>query len=173
MDYQKIQHKTTAVIAAISKTRGVELFNMHYHSVNIPKFLVFLDDLRRARWADDIALFVDRLSVHRSKVVAARLDELGIPLVLNASYEPDFNPIENIFSEVKRNYKKIRLENIVKERTENVTTSITSAFNSIPRLHCIRCIHRAERCLNTKVKGLTNKNFVVKINNKLNFLIGH
>ena len=86
MDFQSVQQKTTAVIAGISLSRGVELLNMHHRSINIPKFLVFIEELRRTRWADDIALFVDRLSVHRSKVVAERLDELGIPLILNASY---------------------------------------------------------------------------------------
>ena len=71
---------------------------MHTRSINTPKFLVFIEDLRRRRWADDIALFVDRLSVHRTNIVRERLEEMSIPLVFNASYEPDYMPIENIFS---------------------------------------------------------------------------
>ena len=105
MDYKNVQSKSTAVIAAISLSRGVELFRMEPRSINIKRFLVFLDALRRNRWADDVALFVDQLSVHRSNIVAQRLDELGIPLVLNAAYSPDFNPIENIFASVKRNFR--------------------------------------------------------------------
>ena len=50
-------------------TRGVELIDIYDYSINIPKFLTFLDKIRRLHFADDIALFLDRLSVHRSKIV--------------------------------------------------------------------------------------------------------
>ena len=112
MDLKQVSPKSVAVIASISLNRGVELYNMHPRSINTPKFLVFIEDLRRKRWADDIALFVDRLSVHRTKAVRERLDELSIPLILNASYEPDYNPIENIFARVKFNFRRLRLADI-------------------------------------------------------------
>ena len=92
----------------------MEMVRMHPKSVNIPKFLTFLDDLRRQRWADDIALFIDQLSVHRSKVVRDRAEELSIPIIFNACYSPDNMPIEHVFSVVKRNFRRHRLENIVK-----------------------------------------------------------
>ena len=100
------------MIAAISRQRGMELFSIFPKSVNIPKFMTFLDDLRRQRWADDIALFVDQLSVHRSKLVRERADELGIVLLFNSPYSPDYMPIENVFSLVKHNFRQHRLFNI-------------------------------------------------------------
>ncbi len=34
-------------------------------------------------WADDVALFMDNLSVHRSRDVKERLEELGMPAIFN------------------------------------------------------------------------------------------
>ena len=105
MDYKQFKSQATAVIAGISRQRGMEIFSIFPKSVNIKKFLVFMEDLRRQRWADDIAIFLDQLSVHRSLIVRDRADELGIPIVFNASYSPDFMPIENVFSQVKHHFR--------------------------------------------------------------------
>ena len=131
IDFKQVSPKSVAVIASISANRGVEVYNMHNRSINTTKFLVFIEDLRRKRWADDIALFVDRLSVHRTKAVRERLEELSIPLILNASYEPDYNPIENIFAQVKANFKRLRLDDITKKRSENIEVNIRKSFDSI------------------------------------------
>ena len=90
-----------------------------------------MDDLRRRRWADDIALFIDRLSVHRSKIVRERLEELSIPLVYNASYEPDYMPIENVFAQVKGTFRRLRLDDITANRKECIQSSIRKSFDSI------------------------------------------
>ena len=49
-----------------------------------------------------IALFCDQLVVHRSKEVKPWYDQLNIKLVLNVGYSPEFNPIEAVFSKIKR-----------------------------------------------------------------------
>ena len=107
------------------------MLNMHARSINTNKFMIFLDDLRRKRWADDIVLFADRLSVHRSKRVAARLEELSIPLVLNASYEPKYNPIENVFAQVKEHFKFLRLEGISTNSKEDIESNIRKSLNRV------------------------------------------
>ena len=86
---------------------------MYDKSINIPKFLEFLDKLRRNTFVDDIAVFFDNLSVHRSAVVKERMDLLSIPYVFNCILSPEFNPIENVFSIVKRNFKKLRLKAMI------------------------------------------------------------
>ena len=69
IDYKNFEQYCIACIVCISLTKGVEIVDMHNKSVNIPKFASFLDKLRRLHFADDIALFLDRLSVHRSKII--------------------------------------------------------------------------------------------------------
>ena len=86
------------------------IVDLHDKAVNIPKFACFLDKLRRLYFADDIALFLDQLAVHRSKIIQDRMDELSIPCIMNAVASPDWNPIETIFSFAKHNFRKIRME---------------------------------------------------------------
>lgn len=73
--------------------KGIEMLSMHSKSINVPKFLVFLEELRSEHFADNIAIFMDRLSVHRSAIVQRRMRELSIGCILNSSYSPDNNPI--------------------------------------------------------------------------------
>jgi len=68
-DYTNVDPQCYAVIAATSYFRGVELIKIFKDSVNIHKFLEFLEDLRNLHFADDIAIFMDRLAVHRSNMV--------------------------------------------------------------------------------------------------------
>ena len=76
-----------------------------------------------------------------------RLDELSIPLILNASYEPDYNPIENIFAKVKANFRRLRLDDITANKKENIESNIKKSFDSIDQHLCIKCIRRANDIL--------------------------
>ena len=70
-------------------------------SVNIEKFLIYIEELRARYFFDDLCLYMDNLSVHISKIVKYRLDELGIAYVYGPPYSPDFNGVESVFSIVK------------------------------------------------------------------------
>ena len=134
IDFKQFQQGCVAAIVCISITRGVEIVDLYDNSVNIPKFQCFLDKLRRLHFADDIALFLDRLSVHRSKLVQERMEELSIPCILNPAASPDFNPIENVFSIAKSNFKKLRLRQIMDGKKENVKENIMKSFEMVCKL---------------------------------------
>ena len=82
-------------------------------SVNIEKFIIYIEELRARYFFDDLCLYMDNLSVHISKVVKYRLDELGIAYVYGPPYSPDFNGVESVFSIVKQKIKQARLKAIV------------------------------------------------------------
>ena len=94
-----------AVIAGISKEYGIDFYTTFKKSVNIPKFKHFLQDLRDKFFFDDICIYMDNLSVHRSNDVKQRMDEMSIPYIFGPPYSPDYNPIENVFSMFKREMK--------------------------------------------------------------------
>ena len=52
---------------------------------------------------------MDNLSVHRSREVRDRMDEMSIPYIFGPPYSPDYNPIELVFSMFKRELKAKRL----------------------------------------------------------------
>ena len=109
-------------------------------SVNIEKFKVYLDELRRRYFFDDICLYIDNLSVHKSKAVKERMDELGIAYVFSPIYSPDYNPVEYVFSMAKKKIKERRLEKILMEEEINLWEIIRNSFNSIDRLKIAHCV---------------------------------
>ena len=102
-------------------------------SVDIKKFKVFLDSLRSRFFFDDLCIFMDNLSVHVSKVVKERMDELGIRYIYNAPYSPDFNPIENTFSVASQMIKRRRLEAIMRGEKIDLKKVIHESFDQIKR----------------------------------------
>lgn len=80
------------------------------NSVNIPKFKTYIEELRRRYFFDDLCIYMDNLSVHRSKVIRERLEELSIEVIFNPAYSPEFNGIESVFSIFKNKYKRKRLQ---------------------------------------------------------------
>ena len=85
-------------------------------SVTINKFKVFLDELRRKYFYDDLCIFMDRLSVHVSKRTIERMDELGIAYIFNSIYSPQFNGVEEYFSIAKKIVKDRRLDSIINNK---------------------------------------------------------
>ena len=67
---------------------------------------------------------MDNLSVHRSRDVKERMDELSIPYIFSPPYSPDYNPIELVFSIFKSEMKKKRLTAILQGRPFNVEKNI-------------------------------------------------
>jgi len=110
---QHFGKETLAVLATISKEYGVDMLMTFSQSVNTLKFKIFLDELRTKYFYEDICIYMDNLSVHRSKATKERMDELSIAYVFGPPYSPDFNPIESVFSIAKQELKKRRLRSVL------------------------------------------------------------
>ena len=65
-------------------------------------FIQYLYKLQKAMNFKPFALFMDNASIHKSKEVKPYYAQLKITPVLNVGYSPEFNPIEAVFSKVKR-----------------------------------------------------------------------
>ena len=111
-DTKLFHKKTGATIAAISREKGLELVCNFNRSVDQQKFVKFLKKLRAKDPFGKMALFLDRLSVHRTHAVREKAAELKIPLILNASYSPNFNPIEGVIGLAKKNIKRRRWQSL-------------------------------------------------------------
>ena len=71
-------------------------------AVDIPKFKIFLDELRARYFLDDICLYFDNLMIHRSNAIKERMDELSIAYIYGPIASPEMNSVEYIFSQSKR-----------------------------------------------------------------------
>ena len=144
MDLKAYGKETIAVLAGISKEFGLEHLEMYSSSVNIPKFKLWLQDLRDKYFFADIMVYADNLSVHTSKAVKERMDELSIAYVFSPPYSPDLNPIEAVFSIAKRELKKRRLRAVLHGEYFNTKMEIKRAFESIEMEKIANCISHVE-----------------------------
>ena len=53
-----------------------------------------------------LAIYMDRLSVHRTKTVREEAENLQIRLIFNASYSPDYNAVEGVIGLAKDYIKR-------------------------------------------------------------------
>ena len=88
LDFQNLNNGAIAVLAAVSRERGVELAMTFKRSVNVPKFKVFLDELRRRNPFDNMLIVFDNLAVHRNRFVMERMNELGFRHAFTPRYQP-------------------------------------------------------------------------------------
>ena len=87
---------------------GLEHFKIFKKSVNQDKFVEYIVALRAANPNDKIAIFMDNLNVHFTDKSKKAMQEAGFRWIRNVPYEPKWNPIELVFSQVKLNFKKLR-----------------------------------------------------------------
>jgi transposase len=143
IDFGQFSREVIAIIASISREAGVDLIMNFGKSVNKEKFKVYLEELRRRYFFDDICIVMDNLRVHNCNDVIDRLDELGIEYIFTPAYSPDFNPIESVFSIFKNQFKRMRISSIVHGREINYEAEIHRIFGLIEKEKVINCIEHA------------------------------
>ena len=105
-DFAQTDTKAVAVVGAVSREKGVELIMTWPRSVNVMKFKVFLDELRRSNPFDNIIVMMDNLAVHRSNHTRELMDELGFRYAWTPRYSPQYNGIEEVWNMSKQFIKK-------------------------------------------------------------------
>ena len=112
-------------------------------SVNTDKFIQYIQKLRFAHPFDQIALFMDRLSVHTCRRSRDQMAFLGFEVILNAVYSPEYNPIETVFSIVKGNIKKQRLRQFMRKEDEDLKSISEKEYNNIKKETCVNLIRHS------------------------------
>jgi len=97
------------VIAAMSEEKGIIHVRIQPQTVDSYDFSEYLLRLTQKLRNVPIALFMDNASIHKSKTVKPYYEERNIKPIFNVPYSPDFNPIEAVFSKVKRLFGNRRL----------------------------------------------------------------
>ena len=104
---------------------------IYKRSVNVEKCLDWVEQLREENPGRKLCVFWDNLSVHHSKRVLGRLEDLGIKVIFNISYSPQFNGVEGCFSKVKHTFKKERLQKLARGLRPNLHTLVHRAVKSL------------------------------------------
>ena len=107
-DKSWVNEPTVAVLSGISREKGQELFIQFPKSVNVEKFIEYLEKLRAANGKAKIALFMDNLSCHKAPDSIKKMQQLNYRWVFKVAYSPDYNPIETTFAKVKHKFRCLR-----------------------------------------------------------------
>ena len=131
VDMAQLDEPAYALILAVSSEHGVVCRKTFKKSVNVAKFLEYIEQLREETQGRKICLFWDNLSVHRSRQVTDRLDALGIRYIFNLPASPDYNGVEGCFSKIKQSFKVQRLQKMARGIKPNIQTLIHRAVNTL------------------------------------------
>ena len=107
--------QTLALIAAIAEDGGLIDFAIHPMAINTETFVAFVRQLAEKLGGGDFALFLDNLSVHKTRPAKLLFEELNITEIFNVPYCPQFNGIESYFAKVKATFKKLLLQHMIKD----------------------------------------------------------
>ena len=147
IDEKLLNERTKALLMGISAENGVEQYRVFEKSVNIKKFIQYLQMVRDAHGDQKVCLFMDNLAVHRSKKSKAMMEELGIRWLFNLPYQCQLNPIELVFSKVKQRFKTQRAESLVRGKRPNIHTLIMRSVKCLVKEEIMNCIEHASKLL--------------------------
>ena len=131
------------MIATISEAGGVELVRSYTRAIVAGDFIAYLKLLRRKYGNTPIALYLDQLQVHKARDVRPWYRQLDIMPILNVGYSPELNAIEAVFSKVKAQFNRNRLNCLVNKTGFNVEREIRAAFAAITAKHCAACVRKS------------------------------
>ena len=90
--------QTLALIAAVTKEDGLIDYSIYPNAINTESFHAFITQLTDKLGGGDYALFLDNLSVHKTKIAKHLFEKFNITEIFNVPYCPQFNGIESYFS---------------------------------------------------------------------------
>ena len=143
VDQKEIYTGYRSVIVTMTEARGLELCWICDSAINGEIFIDFLKSLRKRFGATPLALFMDQLRVHKASPVRPAYDQLDIRPVWNVGYSPEFNPVEAVFSKVKYQFCRSRLNNLVNKVGFNADKEIKAALGKIEQDHCAACARKS------------------------------
>ena len=147
VDVAMLEEPTLALLCGISKEKGVDHHRVFEFSVNVDKFIEYLDGLRAANGEDKICIFMDNLSAHTAERSKQAMRDRGFRWIYNVPYMPIYNPIELTFSMVKRNFRSLRAKKMTGLIQDSHESLVKQAVKMIKKKDIIACINHVNKLL--------------------------
>ena len=128
---------SASVICFIS-IKGLMQYKIFSKTINQDKFVEFIAE--NLEIFKNKYIFLDNARIHHSKKIKEFISKHNIHLFFNVPYNPQGNPIENMFSKVKNTFRKnIKYDNT----SNNFHSSINNAFLSINKNNIQNCFRHS------------------------------
>ena len=115
----------------IAVDEKIPAFNLVKRAVNADSFIEFLHFLKRKHGAKPMALYMDNLRVHNTIAVRKVYEDLKIKPIFSPPYQPELNPIEFVFSQLKLKVKKMRLKDMLTKKPRPYTELVPLAISKL------------------------------------------
>jgi hypothetical protein len=136
--------KTLTMIAAIT-VRGVLTAASIDAATDAQVFGTFIDDLLVPALRPGMVVVMDNLSAHKVAGIRESIELAGCRLVYLPPYSPDYSPIENIWSKVKRCLRTAEARTV-----PELGDSIATALASVTAEDCHNCFTACRYTLHLK-----------------------
>ena len=127
----------------MTEENGIGLIKIHDQACKGEDFRDYLKQLSQKVGKKPTSLFMDNLHIHKKPCVKEWWPKLNMEPIWNVVYSPEFNPIEAVFSKVKREFNSHRLNNLVNKKGFNIDKAIEAAFRTINADHCASCVRKS------------------------------
>lgn len=123
------------MISAITNT-GKSMFALYEESINVERFIDFMQKVIDSNNDKKVYLIVDNLRVQHAKLVKAWIEEHKeqIAIFYLPPYSPEFNPDEYLNQDYKRNANKNNIPTDVKELKENTLSHMNALQNNTQKV---------------------------------------
>ena len=123
--------QSTAFLGCVSKDKAIYHYELQDRSINTDKYIAYLKRLRAKFGQGRLCIYQDNLRVHLSKLAKQAYEDLHIEVQYAPIYSPTLNPIELTFSVLKNAVKRMRLQDMVKERQRTFKELIPIAVKGV------------------------------------------
>ena len=121
VDQAQVYRGYTSVCAAIAEDTGIEALAIQKKAFNRYEYIQYLFWLRYINGTKPLCIYMDNLAVHKTRETMVVYRRLNITPIFNLAYSPDYNPIESVFSQVKRIFNRERLRKLANMQEFNET----------------------------------------------------
>ena len=112
-------------------------------AINTETIVAIVRKLAGKLGGGDFALFLDNLTVHKTRSAKLLFEELNITEIFNVPYCPQFNGIESYFAQVKATYKKLLLQHVISEVHVDIMDLIKWSLERVSSETATRCVRYA------------------------------
>jgi transposase len=113
--HTKNKQRRSCVVAISSST--VIHHKMQNKAYNTLSFVEFIRELMEKKPANITTFVMDNISFHKSKIIQEIADQNNINILFIPPYSPQFDPIEEVFAQLKKSFRSKLLEGVEFEKS--------------------------------------------------------
>ncbi len=116
---------------------------MHPKAIYTKVFVAFINKIEVKLGGGDFAMFLDNLSVQKTKDAKHFFEKLNFTEIFNMPYSPQFNGIEIYFLLLKATYNKLLLKFLINDDLFESICQTKQSIRSISNKNAKTCVRYA------------------------------